>query len=287
MTFDVSTSAAGCGRRRRMRRLFSNPSGRMVLVPLDDSLLAGPTNGLEVVLPKLTSILAGAPDAIMGFPGLFRWNANLLLDMPAILNLTASTTRSAHTRKTLVASVDLGVALGCEAVAVHVNIGSTFETEILRTLGEIALACDLAGMPLMAIMYPRKEAADGDDNYLQMKQQDRTQYAQLVAHAARVGVDMGADLIKTQYTGDVESFRMLIEASRPVPVLIAGGPMIPVQQVLQNAHDAVTAGAGGVSFGRNVFGRRNPQPYVTALRWIVHERATVETALAKVGLTPE
>jgi len=80
----------------------------------------------------------------------------------------------------------------------------------------------------------------------------------VVAHAARIGAELGADIIKANFTGDIQSFRGVIE-SCPVPVVIAGGPKCKTsQEVLQTTHDALAAGAAGLSIGRNVFQHETP-----------------------------
>lgn len=260
------------GKARRLKRIFSGKNN-LVIVPVDDSLLAGPTQGLENLQSKLPLIIEGCPDVIMGFQGSFRRFSNLLHEVPAILNITASTTRSLHTRKVLVGSVKQAIQMGLDGVAVHVNIGSRFESEMLKIMGKVSQDCEKYGMPLLAIMYPRTEAQDGtDENYLELRDNDRGKYAQLVAHAARVGLEMGADLIKTQYTGDVESFKQVLDACDPIPVVVAGGPAVSAETMLEMAYNVVQAGGGGVSFGRNVFSRTNPIPYIKALKLVVHQK---------------
>ncbi len=94
------------GKATRLARLMATDSGKCVIVPVDDSLLAGPVQGLERLEPKIQDIVSGQPDAIMGFPGLFRNFAKECAGIPRILNLTASTVRSCHTRKTVVGHVE-------------------------------------------------------------------------------------------------------------------------------------------------------------------------------------
>lgn len=271
-------SCVEAGKRRRLGRLFSERSGKSLIVPMDDSLIFGPSAGLEMIGPKLKKILQDPPDAILAFPGLFRSHANLIAGVGGIVNITASTTRSVHTRKSLVGSVHQAVQLGLDAVAVHVNVGSKFESEMLSILGAVARDCESFGMPLLAIMYPRTEATGGDDNYEDLKNSDQRRYAELVAHAARVGVDLGADVIKTKYTGDEETFRAVVDACSPVPVVVAGGSLLPIVEALQMAHQVVSAGGGGISFGRNVFSRTDPRPVVSALKAIVHDGRTAAEA---------
>lgn len=271
----TAATYAGVGKSRRLRRLFSLIDGRTLVVPVDDSLIFGPAAGLEQAASKIRSILTEAPDAILAFPGVFRSIPQILSATPGIVNLTASTIRSQHTRKVQVGTVHQAVQLGLDAVAVHVNISSAYEFEMLKTLGAVSEDCEMNGMPLLAIMYPRSEINGADENYDELKKTDRNSYTQLVAHAARVGVDLGADLIKTKYTGDPDSFRMVVEACEPIPVIIAGGPMLPAERMFQVAHDVILAGGAGVSFGRNVFSRPDPGPFIAGLKAIIHEGVTV------------
>jgi fructose-bisphosphate aldolase / 2-amino-3,7-dideoxy-D-threo-hept-6-ulosonate synthase len=107
---------------------------------------------------------------------------------------------------------------------------------------------------------------------------------EVVAHAARIGAELGADIIKTNYTGSIESFKQVTE-SCPAPVVIAGGPKCKSpQEVLQTTFDALQAGASGLSIGRNVFQAENPTAIAKALSAIVHENATVEQALKTMGV---
>jgi DhnA family fructose-bisphosphate aldolase class Ia len=276
-------SIASVGKLRRFNHIFPESSGKTVTVPLDDSLIFGPVGGLERVPDKLLKIIQEPPDAILAFQGLFRTCATSLSMVPMIVNLTASTCRSQHTRKVLVSTVERAVQLGADAVAVHVNVTSKFEREMLKMLGSAVHDCEVYGMPLLAIMYPRRESSTGDDNYDTLRESDRHKYAELVAHAVRIAADLGADFIKTKYTGDPESFSGVIEAANPIPVIIAGGPAVPFRALMQIAFDSISVGGAGVSFGRNVFSRDEPQPYITALKSIVHMGHTPDQAIAALN----
>ena len=84
-------------------------------------------------------------------------------------------------------------------------------------------------------------------------------------------MELGADVIKTQYTGSPETFEKVVEATRPVPVFIAGGPLCSEPAALSAARGAIAAGASGVSFGRNVFERDDPARMLRLLHSAVHE----------------
>ncbi len=105
----------------------------------------------------------------------------------------------------------------------------------------------------------------------------------MVSHAARLGAELGADIIKTNYTGDVESFKAVVECCL-APVVIAGGPKAKTAlDTLEMTKEAMQAGAAGLSIGRNVFQHENPTAIAQALVAIVHEGASVEAASKILG----
>lgn len=277
------SSISQTGKGRRLTRLFSQSSGKTVIVPVDDSLIFGPTAGLENVRTKVDSILLDPPDALLGFAGVFLASGISTSRVAAVVNITGSTVRSRHTHKVQIASVQHAAQMGADAVAAHVNVSSDYEPEMLQTLGRIAMECEAHGIPLMAIMYPRGERELADNNYDELKQNDRNRYCSFVAHAARVGVDLGADIIKTQYTGDAETFARVVEACDPIPVVAAGGPPQPLAAVLQMASEIINAGGGGVSFGRNVFSRKSPESVLSALKSIVHDGLSPDVVLKRLN----
>jgi fructose-bisphosphate aldolase/2-amino-3,7-dideoxy-D-threo-hept-6-ulosonate synthase len=157
--------------------------------------------------------------------------------------------------------------LGADAVSIHINIGSKEEPEMLQKLGMISDKCDEWSVPLVAMMYPRGENVKNPYD------------PEIVAHVARIGAEAGADIVKTVYTGDVESFRRVI-TSCPVPVVIAGGPKANTdEEVIEMCVGAMKAGAKGVTFGRNIFQYHNPPAIVNALYKVIIEGLTTKEVL--------
>ncbi|MFH7836545.1 MAG: fructose-bisphosphate aldolase, partial [Candidatus Aenigmatarchaeota archaeon] len=145
--------------------------------------------------------------------------------------------------------------------------GCDEEHEMISSLGELADECDKWDIPLIAMMYPRGQRIKNEFD------------PEIVAHVARIGAELGADIVKTVYTGSSESFRKVVN-SCPVPIVIAGGPKVENdKQVLEMAKGAMDAGAIGVTFGRNVFQHENPKAIVKALASIVFRKNNVEEAL--------
>ena len=189
------------GTQRRLARLFRHDDDRALILPIDDGLISGPRGQLSDLDTFFRCIQCCLPDGLLLFPGVLNRHFRLLHAVAAIVNLTASTTSIYHTRKTFCTDVEAAVAAGADMVAVHVNLTSRHEPEMLRTLSTVIRRAEALGVPVLAIMYPRREATAGDDNYQRLRQSEPDRYLGLVVHAARVAMELGADVIKTQYTG--------------------------------------------------------------------------------------
>lgn len=260
------------GKKVRMERFFNRRTGRSIIVPMDHGVTVGPIEGLVDMRSAVDQVAEGGADAVLMHKGLVRCShRGRGRDVGLIVHLSASTSLSPQANsKTLVGSVEEAVRLGADGVSVHVNLGAEDEKDMLADLGRVAADADSWGMPLLAMMYARGPKIT--DSYAPA----------LVAHCARVGVELGADVVKVSYTGDVESFSRVTEACC-IPVIIAGGEkMNSTRELLQMVHDSLLAGGGGLSLGRNVFQHKRPQQLMQALRGLVHEGWSVEQALAVV-----
>jgi fructose-bisphosphate aldolase/2-amino-3,7-dideoxy-D-threo-hept-6-ulosonate synthase len=257
------------GKTRRMKHLFREDN-RTVVVPMDHGVSIGPVKGIENMQQTVTRLLKGGADAFVLHKGIAKHvdvgNAGLIVHLSAVSNLTPNCLN-----KVQVCTVQEAIRLGADAVSVHVNVGAPDECVMLNILGRVAEECDQYGLPLLAMVYPRGPKIPNEHD------------AVAVAHAARLGAELGADIIKTNYTGKLETFRQVVE-SCPVPVIIAGGPKIEtMQQLLQIVNDSLHAGGAGISIGRNVFQHENQTLIVKSLVALVHHGASVEEALKLLG----
>ncbi len=272
-------------RKERLARIFG-PSGKTVIAALDDSAISGPEAGLRDMEAAIKKATRNEVNGILGFPGMFQRYGGLVGDTASILNITLSTEGPHHLRKVPVATVEEVDQLGLTAVSVHVNTTSPYEPEMLQILGKTAGECRRLGVPLLAHMYPRTLKDGKEDHYLHaadtVSEEGINEYAKKVRHAARIAADLGADIIKSPWTGSAESFHTVVESTYGLPVVMAGGALIEVPEFLNKAHDAMEAGAKGIAVGRNFF----QQPYpgeddrvLIALYRIVHKGESVEQAL--------
>jgi len=257
------------GKKRRLKRILRDDN-RTVIVPMDHGVTIGPVTGIIDMQDTVNKLLLGGADAVLVNRGIAKsvdaGNAGL------IVHLCGSTKHCADPdSKVQICSVEDAIRLGADAVSVHINVGAKQEDRMLATLGNVACKCDDYGMPLLAMMYPRGPSI-------------KNQHAvDVVAHAARVGAELGADIIKTNYTGDGESFKKVVNCCH-VPVIIAGGPKAEtVRDVLQMVSDSLKAGGAGVSIGRNVFQHEDSTKIVKALSALVHRGVSVSEALKILG----
>ena len=135
---------------------------------------------------------------------------------------------------------------------------------MLHDFGKVSYDARTWGMPLLAMIYPRVEHIKNEFD------------VNVIKHAARVGDEMGADIVKVSYTGSTESFREVVRGCS-VPVVIAGGPKMDSDiDILEMVKGSVDAGRAGASIGRNVFQHWNPTAMVMTIAAIVHEGADVD-----------
>ena len=218
-------------------------------------------------MPELLQALnkSGA-SALIAFKGtLSRCQMEIGLT-PTILNCTASVVGPHHVEKVLVHHIEDAVALGAEAVAGHFNLYSHDANRQISNFGRLCREAEVVGIPVLAMAYPRGSADGEDNNFDDLRASDPEKYSDLVAHAVRVAVELGADFVKTQYTGSPGTFRKVVDAACGVPLVIAGGPKRPNNDATKLALDAYLAGASGVSFGRNIFLRSNPGAFLADLK---------------------
>jgi len=258
------------GKSIRTERIFNRNTGRTIIVPLDHGVTVGPIHGITDLKSIVNDVAEGGANAVLMHKGLVRCgHREHGRDVGLIIHLSASTCHSPFPNtKTLVGSVEDGIKLGADAVSVHVNLGDENERDMLRDLGQVSSVANSWGMPVLAMVYARgPKVADSFD-------------PQVVAHCARAGEELGADVIKVNYTGSVDSFQKVVE-SCCVPVVIAGGPKLDDREdLLRMASEAVQAGAAGLSIGRNIFQDHQPHHLVQALHQVVHEEASVEETMA-------
>jgi len=256
------------GKNIRTERIMDRKSGNAVIVPMDHGISIGPVGGLTDMKRTVNAVSEGGATAVLMQKGLIPYGHRTTgHDVGLILHLSASTNiGSTSDSKVLVSTVEEAIKLGADAVSIHVNLGADSEPQMLSDFGKVSKDCSEWGMPLLVMAYARGPTVKNQFD------------AEKVAHCARVAMELGADLIKVSYTGDIDSFRDVVKGAL-APVLIAGGPkMDSDMDILNMVHDSVEAGGKGVSIGRNIFQHKNPKGMTEAISGIVLRGLSVKEA---------
>ena len=255
------------GKDIRIERIMNRNTGRAVIVPMDHGFSMGQINGLLDMTKTITEVSDGGANAIVLHKGMVkRGHRRHGRDIGLIIHLSGSTSLNPDPDdKVIVCTVEEAVALGADAVSIHINLGAPNESRMLESAGLIVKDCNRWGMPLLVMIYPRGKGIDPFS-------------PQAIGHCVRVAEELGADLIKTNYPGSPEAFRKIVNACS-VPVFIAGGEKTGDLESLKIIRDSVEVGGAGVCVGRNAFQRDDTRGFVRALCKVVHEKMDPAKAL--------
>jgi fructose-bisphosphate aldolase/2-amino-3,7-dideoxy-D-threo-hept-6-ulosonate synthase len=261
------------GKSIRLERIINRETKKAVIVPMDHGLTAGPISGLEDLGKMVDLVAEGGANAVLGHIGLPLYgHRGYGKDIGLILHLSGSTSLSPNPNyKVLVNDVEEAIKIGADCVSIHINIGAEDDPQMLQTLGEVSRSCRYWGMPLLAMMYPRGPNIENEND------------VEVVKIVARVGAELGADIVKTNWTGDEDSFREVVRGC-PAPLIIAGGSKIGDRELLEIAQLSIEAGGAGVAFGRNIFQADDPVALTRAICLVVHEKYDPESAIKEANL---
>ena len=267
------------GKSIRLGRLFSGASNAVV-VAVDHGQTFGPTAGLED-FPTVVSTL-GEADAILLSPWMIRFVEPLFArrDGPMIITRLNWSTRYCYPwgyeeSETVPAmSVRLAASMGADVVlaALILKTGSEKrEAENVRIFAQLAAEAHELGLPIIGEAFPPPQI-----------ERDKSKLHDYVKVASRIACELGADAIKTFYSG--ERFLEVVQGT-PIPILTLGAEKLNTElQALELAERSIGAGARGVVFGRNVFQAQNPAAFLKGLKAVVKDGAKPGDAAAAFGL---
>ncbi len=248
---------------------------RALVVAMDHARTLGVVPGLEDVGTTLDRVLDAGADGIMTNYGVIKhFKERLIGRVPTYLRLDGGPTIFRedwleYSEWSLLHTVEDARRLGVDGVCVMGFMGGDVEMRTYEIVARVVGECAADGLPVMveALPCPAERIPD-------------PKAADMMASASRIAFELGADIVKTYYTGHPDSFRRVSETC-PVPVLIAGGVrMDSTEEALEVVHGAMAGGAKGVVFGRNIWQDPDPAKVVTAMRAIIHDGASVAEALA-------
>lgn len=259
-----------CGKKIRLRRVLGRPDQRALIVAFDHALVLGSIPGTEDPLGKIRGFARAGVDAILLNLGLIRQFAQSPLDveLPALIARIDWTTvwsvmrdgGAGELRSSLLARPADALRQGADAVLIYMVVGTgdaDFEAKEVARAADVARECERVGIPLIV------------ESLARGKQIENPSDLQWLKLHTRMAVELGADAIKTDYSGDPESMRSVVEGC-PIPILVLGGSRQGSDEdALALVRGALRAGAAGVFFGRNVFQSENMQSFLQQTRSIL------------------
>jgi class I fructose-bisphosphate aldolase len=249
--------------------LFRN--GKCLIIAYDQGFEHGPTDfDLANVDPDYVFRIAreGEYDALAVHAGIVeKYMKPEYRGIPLIIKLNGKTPLQRGDPLSLQhTSVGYAVKLGASAVGYTIYFGSAHEQEMFAEFGKVCEEAHAKGVPVVCWMYPRGINVPNEFS------------TEVLAHAARVAMEIGADVVKLKYNGDIEAMKWVVRCAGKTKVVIAGGPKVEEQDFLRFVYDSMRCGAAGMAIGRNAWQAKNPLKLARALREIVHCGRTPEEA---------
>lgn len=272
----------------RLNRLFNPKSNRCFDVAVDHGFFNQPgfLTGIEDMRSVIKTLVEAAPDAIQltlgmarhlqELPGRFKPSLVLRTDVANIYGKELPSSRFS-----LMIEETMLQAVRCDAACVCVNLfqipgAPEVHEQCVENILRLKPQADFYGVPMMIepLVFQPNEKAGG-----YMVNGDETAITYLVRQA----VELGADIVKADPTDDVGIYHKVIQAASGIPVLVRGGGRVSDREILERTEGLLAQGAAGIVYGRNVIQHPNPKGITRALMAMVHDGASVDTALQLVA----
>lgn len=246
------------GKSIRMSRITKN-DGRTLVVALDHGS-SGIIQGIEDIEDVILKVIEGGADAIMVNFGIAKRVAEIVRGKVGLILSIPYEPKY----------VKLAIRLGADAIKTTYFGSVPLSEDRAKQFSEIALASEDWGVPYMAEVVPTDT-------------QGKILYdVQLIKQAARIGSELGGDIIKTAYAGSSKEYKEVVRACK-APIVVMGGPKIgTLDEFLNMVKSSVEAGAMGGAIGRNIWQYKDPKKMTTVLAGIIHDKLKVEEALRKL-----
>jgi class I fructose-bisphosphate aldolase len=247
-------------------------NGTLMMLPIDQGLEHGPIDFLvnpPALDPEfqLKLALEGNFSGIVFHIGLAtKYMKQYAGKIPLVLKINGKTNvpSDAQAFSALDATVEDAVHLGADAIGYTLYIGSPAQDRDFLQFNQVRRDAEKFGMPIIVWAYPRGDA---------MKAKGGVDSLYAVDYAARVALELGADVVKINvpehekispdqpkpydqmnlgYAGGIA--KVVASAGRAL-VLFSGGSKLDDEDLLTKARMAMENGATGLIFGRNLWQR--------------------------------
>jgi len=248
------------GKSIRLSHIFRS-DGKTVIAALDHGISGmASLSALEHPMSLIPELVESGVDAILTTAGIIQICPQMIGRVGIILRVDGgpSAMTGEWDKMKIILTVEDALRIGADAVIMMGIAGDKGESDSLANLGSMAAECSRWGMPLIAEMLPRGlTASDVSIQDIQI--------------AARLGAELGADIIKIRYQGPAEAYGPVI-SSCYIPLVILGGSKQSPEKLMADVADAMSVGARGVAVGRNIWQAPRPGDIVSGLVEVVHNR---------------
>jgi fructose-bisphosphate aldolase/2-amino-3,7-dideoxy-D-threo-hept-6-ulosonate synthase len=264
---------AQVGKSMRLKRVI-DPAGVSVICALDHGMTS-PTflEPLADVQTQTAEAVAGGANVIMMSKGMIRLAEPAFSPTTSLALLLSASANPAEPQPEVIqiARVEEAVSLGADAVVLFTALGGQGEPGMIRTLAGVGRECAALGVPLIA-------EAEFPTTYALVEQLKEQYGFEYLRRNVRLCAELGADIVKTNWPGDGDSFGRLVEAASGIPVVLAGGSRLEDRELLRRMERAMAAGGIGCSVGRNIFMHQSPTAITRALSRVIRERWSADKA---------
>ncbi len=273
------------GKQQRINRILNPKDGRAVCVAADHGWMSDFTPNVAELRRIVGQVVQGGADAILLSYGQARHLGPLLAGRttPALLmradwmnmprlggSNVANAVPQQELRHLAISRAKDALAVGASGITIYLFLGYGDDMEAANVEECAVFAQECRRIGLVCIIEPIAVGANVTGANI----------VDLLTLGARIAVEIGADLLKIPYTGDVETMRRLVQVA-DVPVLVLGGARSERDRdSLELVAEAFEAGAAGTVFGRNVTKAPDPAKMVRDLCRFAHEGATMDDLLA-------
>ena len=273
------------GLQARLNRLFNRyGDGNAVCVAADHGYMSDVTPNVAYLREIINAVIKGGVDGILLSPGQAHRLGSLFQgrEGPALIvradwmnmpRLGTSNVTNAVPQRLLmqqkVLTAEQALDLGASAITIYLFLGynDLVEATGIDVCARFVQECHQIDLP--CIIEPLAYGGEVTGSNI----------VEILTLGARMAVELGADALKIPYTGDVETFRHLVQVAG-VPVLVLGGARSDHERdALELFAEGLEAGANGCLMGRNVTKSPDPQHMVEQLCAIAHRGWSVDRAL--------
>jgi fructose-bisphosphate aldolase/2-amino-3,7-dideoxy-D-threo-hept-6-ulosonate synthase len=257
----------------RLKRVIDG-AGASVICALDHGMTSPTFLGpLADIRARTEEAVVGGANVIMMSKGMIRVAEPAFSPTTSLALLLSASANpdEARPRVVAVAEVQEALVLGADAVVLFTALAGEYEAAMIETLARVGRECAALGMPFIA-------EAEFPTTYATVEELEQEYGFEYLRRNVRLGAELGADIVKTNWPGSPEQLAALVEAASGIPVVLAGGSRLEDSELLWRMEQATAAGAIGCSVGRNIFMHRSPEAITRALSRVIRDRWSAEKA---------